>query len=167
MTNGKRNRQAGHSLERTLAGVFRDIGFPHVVTTRSESRSRDAQKIDLMNREERVNGRLPYNVQAKNSTLHLKYAKLLEEIPDVPGVMNVVIHKQTEKVNNRFVPRGEYAILYLKDFLTLIQQRDEQRIVRGRMVHPPRKGNKPAVLPVLAPNSTAGVQNPEGLPKTY
>lgn len=166
MTNGKRNRQAGHSLERSLAAVFRDIGFPHVVTTRSESRSRDAQKIDLMNKEERVNGRLPYNVQAKNSTLHLKYAKLLEEIPNVPGVMNVVIHKQTEKVNNRFVPRGEYAILYLTDFLTLIQQRDEQRTVRTGVVQPVRRRAAKAILPAANGNSTTGVQNSESLPKT-
>ena len=146
-TNGKRNRHAGHQLERTLAEIFRAIGFPHVVTTRSESRSRDAQKIDLMNKEERVNGRFPYNVQAKNSTVHLKYAKLLAEIPEVPNVMNVVIHKQTQKVGSRFLPTGEYAILSLNDFLTLIQQRDEQRAVKPSMVHPARKRAPKTVFP--------------------
>lgn len=167
MTNGKRNRQAGHSLERGLAEVFRSIGFPHVVTTRSESRSRDNQKIDLMNKDERINGRFPYNVQAKNSTAHLKYAKLLSEIPTVPDVMNVIIHKQTEKVGTRFLPRGQYAILYLKDFLTLIQQRDEQRNVRGGVVHTtPRRAAK-TVLSAINGNSTAGVSNPEDLPPTH
>lgn len=120
MTNGKRNRRAGHMWERQLAETFRQLGFPHVVTTRSESRSRDAQKIDLMNREEGVYGRFPFNIQAKTTTNHVKYAKLLAEMPTTEGVMNIVIHKQTEKVGTRFQPVGMYAILYFDDFKSLI-----------------------------------------------
>lgn len=124
MTNGRRNRRAGHTWERQLAEMFRELGYPHVVTTRSESRSRDAQKIDLMNRNELSNGRFPFNVQAKTTTNHVKYAKLLAEMPATPGVMNIVLHKQTEKVGTRFQPLDTYAIMLLKDFKQLIRDAD-------------------------------------------
>lgn len=124
-TNGKRNRQAGHGLELELARKFREIGFPHVVTTRSESRSRDNQGIDLINSDERVNGRFPFNVQSKNTTSNVPYAKLLADMPVVPDVVNVVIHKQTARVNDRFIGRGKYAILNLEDFLELVRRLKE------------------------------------------
>lgn len=121
-TNGKRNRSAGNGWERELAELFRSIGFVHVVTTRSESRTRDAQKIDLMNRNEGVNGRLPYNVQAKNTTNHLKYGKILSELPNNSGVINVILHKQTEKNGTRFVCKDKFAIMKLDDFIALIKK---------------------------------------------
>lgn len=139
MTSGKRNRSAGHRWERSLARLFRDIGFPHVVTTRSESRSRDDQKIDLINKDEGKNGRLPYDVQAKCTVTSVSYPKLLGEIPLTPGVMPVILHRQTRKVGNTFVPRNDFAILYLEDFLTLVQQRDEQKPVERRLVRSVRR----------------------------
>lgn len=120
MMNGKRNRRAGHGWERQLAELFREIGFPHVVTSRSESRSRDAQKVDLINKDELINGRFPFNVQAKTTTNHVKYAKLLDEMPIIEGVTNIVIHKQTQKTGTRFLPIGEFVIMKLSDFKQLI-----------------------------------------------
>lgn len=133
---GKRNRQAGHNFELEIAREFRELGFPHVVTTRSESRSRDDQKIDLMNKDEAKNGRFPFNVQVKNSTVHLRYAKILSELPSTPGVINVVIHKQTEKVNERFLPKGKYAILHLSDFLSMVRKlnQHESKTSGGQLV---------------------------------
>lgn len=124
MTNGKRNRSAGHKWERTLVDEFKQLGFPHVVTTRSESRSRDAQKIDLMNKDELINGRFPFNVQAKTTTNHVKYAKLLAEMPSVVGVTNIVIHKQTQKVGTRFQPVGMYVVMMFSDFKQLLNDRN-------------------------------------------
>lgn len=120
MTNGKRNRSAGHKWERQLAESFRLIGFPHVVTTRSESKSRDDQKIDLMNVDEGKNGRFPYNIQAKNSTISLKYMKILSEMPKGEG-LNVIIHNQTKKQGTRFITQGQYAILSLEDFMYMVK----------------------------------------------
>jgi hypothetical protein len=122
MTNGKRNRSAGNGWERELADLFRKLGFNHVVTTRSESRSRDAQKIDLMNKDERDNGRLPYNIQAKNTTNHLKYGKVLSEMPTTPNVINVILHKQTAKVGTRFVCKDKFAILKMDDFISIVKR---------------------------------------------
>lgn len=126
-TNGKRNRSAGHKLERDLVKLFKKAGFTHTVTTRSESKSRDDQKVDLMNKNEYENGRLPYNVQAKTSTSHLSYAKILSELPETKDVVNVIIHRQTTKVGERFLRRGEYAILNLNDFMKIIKELNEKR----------------------------------------
>src|ERR1700744_2425012 len=60
-----RNRDAGHGFERWIVKWFIKLGFPHVVTSRSESRSRDNDQIDVLNKDEYINGRLPYNVQGK------------------------------------------------------------------------------------------------------
>jgi hypothetical protein len=125
MTNGKRNRSAGNGWERELAEIFRKLGFPHIVTTRSESRSRDAQKIDLMNKDERTNGRFPYNVQAKNVTGHLKYGKVMAEMATTPNVINVILHKQTEKVGSRFIVKDRFAILRMDDFIDIVKKLKE------------------------------------------
>lgn len=121
MTNGKRNRAAGQGWERKLAETFRVLGYKHVVTSRSESKSRDDKKVDLMNKDERVNGQFVLNVQAKNAVGHLKYGKILSEMPEEKGVINCIIHKQTKKTNNRFIQTGEYVMLSLSDFLLLFQ----------------------------------------------
>ncbi len=135
-TNGKRNRSVGHALERRIAEIFRSIGYPHVVTCRSESRSRDNQKVDLINKDERVNGRLPYNIQCKNSVKAIKYPLALSEMPVVPGVKNVIIHRQTEKVGERFLTRGDYAVLHLEDFLDMVKRLNqyESGIIGGQLV---------------------------------
>lgn len=133
--NGKRNRAAGTGWERELAKIFRDLGFPHVVTTRSESRSRDAQKIDLINKDELKNGRLPYNVQAKNVRGHLQYGKVLSQLPANPGVINVILHKQTDKVGTKFITKNKYAIMLMDDFFTMVKKiKDYDSSTNGRTV---------------------------------
>lgn len=120
---GNRNRKAGHTFERDIVKLLRDIGFEHVVTTRSESRGRDAQGIDIMNKDELVNGRFPYNIQCKNMVSRVDYHALLKNLPDTPGTINVVLHKFTEKKKGGgFHPRGHYAIINMEDFLEMIKQ---------------------------------------------
>lgn len=119
--NSRRNRNAGHSYEREKCKDFNIAGFTHVVTSRSESRSRDNQKVDLINKNERVNGQLPYNVQCKNCSSKLNYNELLNELPNESGIINVVFHKETKKSGTRFIKKAEYAILHQKDFMRIIQ----------------------------------------------
>lgn len=127
MTHGKRNRVAGHSYELEIAEAFRQAGFEHVVTSRSENRSRDVQKVDLVNKNEVKVGRLPYNIQCKNCVGKLPYQKLLSEMPKEDGIINVVLHKQTEKANTRFITRDKFAILYQTDFLTMVSVLDKYK----------------------------------------
>jgi hypothetical protein len=115
-----RNRSAGNGWERELAELFREVGFSDVITTRLGSRELDGKKIDLMNSNSSKEGRLPYNVQAKNYARSLQYGALLDELPKEEGIMNVVLHKQTVKKNGRFMPRGKYAIMNLEDWFAMV-----------------------------------------------
>jgi hypothetical protein len=127
-TNGKRNRNAGFSWEREIAATLREIGFPNAVTSRSESRSRDDQKVDIINKDEAKNGRLPYNIQAKCAKGHLKYAALLSELPNDPGIINTIFHKQTTKnAGGRFMETGRFVILNMDDFLLMVKELENLR----------------------------------------
>ena len=120
-THGKRNRTAGHKWERTCAKLLVNTGYPHVVTSRSENRKRDADKIDLMNTDEHENGLLPYSVQCKTLSTTAPYPKLLDEMKDLEGATKVVFHQQTKKSDKgRFMESGRYACLYLDDFIKII-----------------------------------------------
>lgn len=120
-------RTAGNRYEQECAALMRAIGFDHVVTSRAESKSRDDAKIDLMNKNEGRNGRLPYNVQCKNYNCHLAYHTILKEIERVPGIINVIFHKLTSNKlkdgsKGKFATLGYYAILHKEDFLLMVKQ---------------------------------------------
>lgn len=122
-TPGKRNRVAGHNWERECAKLFVKIGYPHVVTSRSENKKRDADKIDLMNTDELENGLLPYSIQCKTLSTTAPYPKLLSEMKALKGAVKVVLHKQTKKSEKgKFIETGRYAILPMEDFMSLIEE---------------------------------------------
>lgn len=124
--NGKRNRTAGHDFERECVKKFRELGFTHVETSRLVSRQRDVQKIDLANPDELENGRFPFNVQCKNTT-SLNYAKVLQELPITPGIKNVILHKHTKKVGEKFLSQGKYAYMYMENFLELVADMEKYK----------------------------------------
>lgn len=125
-----RNREAGHSWEREIVNNLKAIGYEFVVTSRAESRSKDANKIDICNKDEIVNGRLPFSIQAKSVTGTIPYAKFLGEIKK-DGTIRIVMHRQTEKSKGsvgRFMVKGHYAFLEYSDmitFLTLHKQMED------------------------------------------
>lgn len=121
-TNGKRNRAAGHGYERAVVKLFQEIGFKDVVTSRSGNRLRDKEKVDLVNSDELLHGRFPYNVQCKCTVKALAYPALLKQLPKVPGIINVILHKQTKRSGTRFMSAQSYAILYQEDFIKLLKQ---------------------------------------------
>jgi len=122
MTNGKRNRASGHKFERDCANEFRKVGFVNCVTSRSANRARDNQGIDLVNQDEILHGRLPWSVQCKNVKGHLTYGKILSEMPKEANIVNVILHNQTEKVNSRFITKDKFAILYMTDFMKMVNK---------------------------------------------
>lgn len=116
-----RNRTAGLNFERSIVHLLREIGYEFAVTARSESKSRDDAKVDIMNKDEDKNGRMTINIQAKNTVNTLNYAKVLEEMPNEDGILDVVFHNQTEKKGTRFIRRGRYALLGLGQFLPFLK----------------------------------------------
>ena len=113
-----RNRQAGNGYERTVAKTIRELGHTDIKCSRECSRKRDSQKVDLCSEDEDEYGRFYLNIQCKNLNTLAKYPKLLKELEEHNGrkQINVVFHKLTEKVGEKFMPRGEFAILNLDDF---------------------------------------------------
>lgn len=132
-TNGKRNRQAGHTYELAVVKKFSPL-FPHVRTSRSVSKHRDAQKVDLAYADEHVNGRFPYNVQCKNVCGGVVYPKLLRQMPKESGVTNVVFHKYTKKQEfktggSNFTTIGEYALCNAVDFMELVRYKEAYKLI--------------------------------------
>lgn len=123
---GSRNRAAGLDFERkTATKVRKCFQWPYVVTCRAESRSRDGQKVDLINRNEEGNGRMIYDIQCKNTTVNVDYYKLMGKMPDLEETMPVILHKKTEKKNGRFMPVGEYAIMKADDWFKQMGKLEE------------------------------------------
>lgn len=121
-TNGKRNKAAGHKYELDVIKSLIPI-LPNAVSSRSANRMRDGQKIDICHADEILHGRVPYNIQCKSVTGGVQYLKLHKEIPLVPGVMNVVMHRYTVKKGTQFHQVGEFAIMHAADFHTLTRYR--------------------------------------------
>ena len=123
--SGKRNRQVGNNLEVQTAKKYQECGYEHVGTCRNlGGRKRDAEKIDLMNKDEFVNGKFPFNVQCKHYARSLDYYKLLSELPQ-DGYVNVIHHTQTKKVNKNFITIGKYVMLNEDDWFDIIKRLKE------------------------------------------
>ena len=118
----RNNRRAGHTYELEVAELLRESSlFPHVVTSRSENRARDGEGVDLVNKDEAVHGRMDYNIQCKYSVERPDYHKLICSMPQLDGVINVVLHKYARKSGSRFMTQGEYALMRKDDFLRLLR----------------------------------------------
>ena len=123
---GSRNRTAGLDFERRTAIKVREcFKWPYVVTCRAESRTRDDAKVDLINKDEPINGRMIYDIQCKNTTVNVNYHKLIGEMPDIEETIPVILHKKTEKSGGRFMPVGEYAIMKADDWYKQMGQLEE------------------------------------------
>lgn len=118
---GKRNKSAGHDWELKIVKKLKEIGFADVATSRAVSRLRDAQKVDVCNKDEDINGRLPYNIQAKTYSKAIAYPKILSEMPKGKEI-NVIFLKQTERTGTRFIASGTYAILPLESFYMMMKK---------------------------------------------
>lgn len=75
--NPKSARRKGHEFERKIAQELRDLGYTGVVTSRSESKSMDDKKVDLIDTE----NRLKCLLQLKSTQATPNYFKIREECP--------------------------------------------------------------------------------------
>jgi hypothetical protein len=134
-TNGARNRSVGHAFELVTAKQIKGV-FPHIASTRSCNRARDNEGIDLCNKDEYKNGRLPYNIQCKSVTGNVQYLKLMNSMPKEKGIMNVVFHRYTEKqvtkTGDKFYVKGEFAISRMVDYIELVKAAE---VLRHVMLH--------------------------------
>ena len=105
----KRNRTAGNAFELQVLKKFIKF-FPDILTSRNESRSMDAKKVDFCNT-------YPFHFQCKLS-VNTPNFKILDEMPEGK---NVLIYGKVVKANKNFMQKETYAILKLDDFLELLK----------------------------------------------
>lgn len=114
---GARNKARGNEYECRIAKELRELGFTGVVTSRSESKRTDDNKIDLIDTEHQ----LPFNIQLKRTQTTPQYFKIREESTVDPESFVLIWNKQ-EKANINFLSIGEVVMMDKKAFYKLIKQ---------------------------------------------
>lgn len=107
------NRRRGIRWELACINTIKYL-FPKAVSSRTESRERDAAKVDVC-----FTGN--FNIQCKLSNKRISYDVILAEMPKEEEQINVIFNKFTRKVGNKFVPLGTYAILNLNEFIEMME----------------------------------------------
>lgn len=98
-------RNKGNSYERKLAKELREF-FPDCATSRYASKETDDKKVDFVN----TGG---WNIQAKAVEKFAGFHKLLDEMPQEAGQINLVFHKRNRK--------GEVVAMRKEDFFHLLR----------------------------------------------
>jgi hypothetical protein len=110
-----RNRTAGHNYERAIAECFQSLYEKEVLTSRNESRTKDANKIDLCNTD-------PLLIQCKltKNLPPLEDLKTMKEY-DEDGIP-LIVWGRTKRAAKNMVKNGDYVIINIHDFLDLIER---------------------------------------------
>lgn len=113
------SRTKGHSYETKIARELRELGYTGIVTSRSESKSTDDKKVDLIDTEDKF----PYYVQLKCTQNTPAYHQISAECPlkDKPFIL--IWNKQVKKQTN-ICSAGEVVILPKEEFYKLIKLKE-------------------------------------------
>ena len=112
------SKQKGNNYEVQIAKELAYCGYPNVVTSRSESKRMDDNKVDLIDKD----GRLPINIQLKKTQNIPSYFKISEECPlkDKPFCLIWNAQKLKEGQIN-ISSLGEVAIIPKQFFYDLLK----------------------------------------------
>ena len=72
---GKYNRDRGHRAEQKIVNELKELGFSGVVSSRSESKSMDDNKVDIIDKE----NKLPCFIQIKHTLQTPPYFTIREQ----------------------------------------------------------------------------------------
>jgi len=123
---GKTNRSKGHKGEVYYAKVFRDLGFPHCVTSRYGSKLHDDAGIDLIH--------LPFNIQIKtgihrgmnpSQVLNYTVERIKELFPKSAPEHNLptdLIHRKEVGKGRKRNEFDDLVFMSFKDFVKLIKR---------------------------------------------
>ena len=109
-----RNRSAGHSFEREIVKLYKEIGFKEAVTCRYASRMMDDLKVDICQVD-------PLYNQCKDTQKNVDHHKILSDMPEEKGKINILLHRKRVKQGSRFYKKGDYAILEMNDFMKMVK----------------------------------------------
>ena len=114
--SSKYSKTKGSRYEQQIAKELRDLGFTGCVTARSESKSTDDNKIDIVDKD----GKLPFNIQLKKTLVAPQYFKIREESTVNPESFVLFWAKQEKKETN-ICTVGECVTMDKKTFYQLIK----------------------------------------------
>lgn len=125
MTQNKassRNRLAGLAFEQHIIDQFKQLTlFPELGRTAELDPKLDALGIDLVVIDNSEAEKFKYKIQCKNTTKSIDYPRLLERINAQGKDIAVLFNRRTERQKSeRYVAKGEYAILHAADFIKII-----------------------------------------------
>ena len=113
---GAYNRNRGHNYETKIAKELRDLGFKGIVTSRSESKRMDDNKVDLIDTE----GKIPCHIQLKKTIQTPNYFGIRSESTVDPEKVCIIWAKQEPKEKN-ICTVGEVAIIDKQLFYKLLK----------------------------------------------
>lgn len=114
--NIKANKRRGNQYEQKIAKELRELGFEGCVTSRSESKAMDDQKVDIIDK----NSELPIWIQLKKTLKYPNYLAIEADCPlkDKPFVLFWDVQRATEST---FRSEGELVIMRKEYFYELLK----------------------------------------------
>lgn len=93
---GSQNKRKGNNFELYVVKRLKAIGYPNVVTARSESKRTDDNKIDIID----LDGKLPVNLQTKYTAAAPNYFAIKEQCSDTSKPFGIVWKKSVAGENS-------------------------------------------------------------------
>lgn len=107
-------QQRGRLWEVKVLKKLKELGYTKLARTQLVDKEADNNGIDI---KANTNGKVSLNIQCKSSSKSVKYEQILTNMPQ-GGVTNVIFHEKFWKGDIV----GEYAILKVEDFLTIVNR---------------------------------------------
>ena len=116
--SGAYNRTRGQRADQKVVNELKELGFVGCVSSRSESKSADDNKQDIIDK----NNQLPFNmtIQIKHQIPYPQYFKIREESTR-PNESFVVLWDKQESREKNIVTVGRCAIMDIDLFYKLIK----------------------------------------------
>ena len=114
------SRTKGHNYEQKIVKELKELGFKNVVTSRSESKAMDDNKVDIIDKDDL----LPCKLQLKSTQSIPSYFKIRSESTVNPEEFVIIWSKQ-EKREVNIVSVGEAVIMDKNLFYKLIKKYSE------------------------------------------
>ena len=119
---GSYNRNRGHRAEQKIVKELKDLGFTGVVSSRSESKSTDDNKVDIIDKD----NKLPCYIQIKHTLQTPQYFAIREE-STVPNEEFCIIWDKQKKCETNIVTVGSAVIMDKQLFYKLIKPYAEEK----------------------------------------
>ena len=116
--SGAYNRNRGQRAEQKVVNELKALGFTGIVTSRSESKTTDDNKVDIIDK----NNQLPFgiNIQVKHQIPYPQYFKIREQ-STVPNDTFVILWDKQEPREKKIITVGRCAIMDIDLFYKLIE----------------------------------------------